>query len=406
MKEGTRREGERGGRRGREKENEGEGGGERGRGRVALKRVEARENVGCIDLFLLQSRKKKEEEQKLQQQQKKEKEGADKKGGDKKAADNKKGADKKGADKKGEDNKTVPSPAKILESSDKVEETSETVEHKEALGIPTKAEGATPTPVGDNKGGAEGKGKGKEKQPQQQKPQQEKGGKKGVKQFFLDSIFSFILHYNFYLFSCFSFSLIYTIGGGGGGAAKEPAPQLSATEDVSRLDIRVGLIKTCRRHENADSLYIEEIDVGEDAPRQVVSGLVKFVPLDRILSPLSPPSPLSLSLPLPPSLPLSLSPLLSPSLPFLPFPSPSLPFSLTPIEMQNRPVLLLCNLKPANLKGVRSQAMVLAASNEDHTQVELVDPPAGAKVGERVTFAGYSGDPEKVIPYFFSFFRI
>lgn len=67
--------------------------------------------------------------------------------------------------------------------------------------------------------------------------------------------------------------------------------------------------------------------------------------------------------------------------------------------MQNRLVLLLCNLKPSNLKGVKSHAMVLAASNEDHTKVELVDPPAGAKVGERVTFEGYNGDPEKVLSF-------
>lgn len=65
-------------------------------------------------------------------------------------------------------------------------------------------------------------------------------------------------------------------------APAEPKPQLSATEDVSRLDIRVGKILACKKHENADSLYIEEIDVGEEAPRQVVSGLVKFVPLDGI----------------------------------------------------------------------------------------------------------------------------
>lgn len=70
----------------------------------------------------------------------------------------------------------------------------------------------------------------------------------------------------------------------GGKKPAEPAPKLSETEDISRLDIRVGLIKTCRKHENADSLYIEEIDVGEEAPRQVVSGLVKFVPLDGIFS--------------------------------------------------------------------------------------------------------------------------
>ena len=32
---------------------------------------------------------------------------------------------------------------------------------------------------------------------------------------------------------------------------------------------------------SAEKLYVEEIDVGEDKPRQVVSGLVEFVPLDR-----------------------------------------------------------------------------------------------------------------------------
>ena len=30
------------------------------------------------------------------------------------------------------------------------------------------------------------------------------------------------------------------------------------------------------------SLYIEEIDVGEEKPRQVISGLVKFVPIEEM----------------------------------------------------------------------------------------------------------------------------
>ena len=30
------------------------------------------------------------------------------------------------------------------------------------------------------------------------------------------------------------------------------------------------------------SLYIEEIDVGEEKPRQVISGLVKFVPIEQM----------------------------------------------------------------------------------------------------------------------------
>ena len=42
--------------------------------------------------------------------------------------------------------------------------------------------------------------------------------------------------------------------------------------------------------------------------------------------------------------------------------------------------------------GYTSQGMVLCGSNADHTAVELVDPPAGAQIGERVTFEGHDGD--------------
>jgi len=124
-------------------------------------------------------------------------------------------------------------------------------------------------------------------------------------------------------------------------AAKQSIPK--AAVDVSRLKILVGKIVKVKKHESADTLYVEEIDVGEALPRVVVSGLVNFVPIE---------------------------------------------------EMQNRMVLVVCNLKPSSLKGVKSEAMVLAASNSDHTQVELLIPPPGTKVGERVTFDGYSGEPE------------
>lgn len=51
---------------------------------------------------------------------------------------------------------------------------------------------------------------------------------------------------------------------------------------VAKLDIRVGLIRKAEKHPDADSLYVEEIDVGEDTPRTVVSGLVKFIPLEEM----------------------------------------------------------------------------------------------------------------------------
>lgn len=43
--------------------------------------------------------------------------------------------------------------------------------------------------------------------------------------------------------------------------------------------------------------------------------------------------------------------------------------------------MVMCNLKPATLKGVKSEAMVLAASSADHSQVELLTPPPGAFYG-------------------------
>jgi methionine--tRNA ligase beta chain len=120
----------------------------------------------------------------------------------------------------------------------------------------------------------------------------------------------------------------------------------SAALSPSRLDFRVGKIVGVQRHPGADTLYQEEIDVGEEKPRQVVSGLVKFVPIE---------------------------------------------------EMKDRLVVVLCNLKAANMRGVRSEGMVIAASNDDHSQVQLVDIPAGSKVGERITVAGDNGPADKVI---------
>ncbi|CAB4299949.1 unnamed protein product [Prunus armeniaca] len=132
------------------------------------------------------------------------------------------------------------------------------------------------------------------------------------------------------------------------GKKKQKATKSVAEAEISisRLDIRVGLITKAQKHPDADSLYIQEIDVGEGQTRTVVSGLVKYIPIE---------------------------------------------------EMQNRKVCVLCNLKPATMRGIKSQAMVLAASNSDHATVELVNPPKAAQVGERVTFPGFAGEPDEVL---------
>lgn len=51
-------------------------------------------------------------------------------------------------------------------------------------------------------------------------------------------------------------------------AAAPAAP----TPDV--LNILVGTITSVKRHPDAEKLYLQEIDVGEVAPRQVISGVM------------------------------------------------------------------------------------------------------------------------------------
>lgn len=75
-----------------------------------------------------------------------------------------------------------------------------------------------------------------------------------------------------------------TLMAGGEKAEKKPAApsQEDAKVDVSRLDLRIGRIITAEKHPDADSLYVEQVDVGEASPRTVVSGLVKHVPLEQV----------------------------------------------------------------------------------------------------------------------------
>ncbi len=151
---------------------------------------------------------------------------------------------------------------------------------------------------------------------------------------------------------------------------KQPKPQKQAPKETPLspclIDLRVGHILKAENHPNADSLYVSTIACG-DAPgtdntseyegqvvRTVCSGLNGLVPLE---------------------------------------------------EMQGRKIVAVCNLKPVTMRGIKSAAMVLAASprlkegEEDNHKgpVELVTPPADAKAGERVVFEGWAGEPEGVL---------
>lgn len=132
---------------------------------------------------------------------------------------------------------------------------------------------------------------------------------------------------------------------------KKAAPEKVAEEkdkdvSVSLLKIQVGLIRKAYKHPSADSLLVEEIDTGDAKPRQVVSGLAKYC---------------------------------------------------SPDELTNRLVVLITNVKPGKLRDVMSEGLVLCASSDDHTVVEPLIAPKGAKVGEIVTFSGHDGKPEDVL---------
>lgn len=49
-----------------------------------------------------------------------------------------------------------------------------------------------------------------------------------------------------------------------------PKNAVATPVDFSRLDVRVGKILSASKHPNADALYVETIDVGEEKPRNVV----------------------------------------------------------------------------------------------------------------------------------------
>lgn len=132
-------------------------------------------------------------------------------------------------------------------------------------------------------------------------------------------------------------------------ADKPPKKEKSSSKEdptVDFLDIRVGLIKSIGPHPNADALYVEEIDVGEEKPRTVVSGLRKFVSEE---------------------------------------------------DMKDRMVAVICNLKPAKMRDIVSYGMVLCASNADHTQVDPIIPPEGSTIGSRIMVEGFDREPEAQI---------
>jgi aminoacyl tRNA synthase complex-interacting multifunctional protein 1 len=66
-------------------------------------------------------------------------------------------------------------------------------------------------------------------------------------------------------------------GNGSNGEAEN-----SIKDSAGLLDIRVGQILRAWKHEEADSLFVEEVDIGEPEPRIICSGLVNYIPLEHL----------------------------------------------------------------------------------------------------------------------------
>ncbi|KAJ1455229.1 hypothetical protein M885DRAFT_520520 [Pelagophyceae sp. CCMP2097] len=111
--------------------------------------------------------------------------------------------------------------------------------------------------------------------------------------------------------------------------------------DISAIDIRVGTFVKAWHHPDSEKLFVEEIDMGEDEPRQIVSGLRAYY---------------------------------------------------NEADLAGQRCLVVANLPKAKLGGVESFGMVLCGSEGEKEKVEFVVPPEGAENGERVSCEGFDGD--------------
>lgn len=117
---------------------------------------------------------------------------------------------------------------------------------------------------------------------------------------------------------------------GAAGSKKELTPK----ESFAGLDLRAARITSVSQHPDADKLYVITLDAGNGEERTICSGLVE---------------------------------------------------SYKPEELDGQTIVLAYNLKPAKLRGVRSEGMLLAAEDEQKN-LEVIMPDA--EPGQRVLLEG------------------
>ncbi len=105
---------------------------------------------------------------------------------------------------------------------------------------------------------------------------------------------------------------------------------MATIEDFKKIELKVAQIKEVNEHPNADRLYVITVDVG-DKTKQVVAGIKASYKKEDLIG---------------------------------------------------KQVVLVDNLEPAVLRGVESQGMILAASDE--SGITIVSPERKMKLGSIV----------------------
>ena len=100
-----------------------------------------------------------------------------------------------------------------------------------------------------------------------------------------------------------------------------PVKETIAYDDFLKLDLVVGQIVECKKHPNADKLLISQVNIGSEV-RQVISGIAKYY---------------------------------------------------KPEELVGKKVIVVRNLKEANLRGEKSYGMILCASDKENDLLEIIE---------------------------------
>ncbi len=120
---------------------------------------------------------------------------------------------------------------------------------------------------------------------------------------------------------------------------KAPAPKEAPAEtgpkapiefaDFQKLDLRIGTILAAEQHPNADKLLRFDVDLGEEKPRQIVSGIAAH---------------------------------------------------FKPEDLVGRKVVVVANLPPRKLRGLESQGMILTAEFDGGLSLLTADAPSGSSI--------------------------